>query len=142
MKVQQCGYTTETAEVHPESGTGGWLEIENEDERSLKAIIQYGLKGISAYAEHAYQLKKHDREILRIIIERYNGGPVGAETLAISVGEAQESLEDFYEPYLIQQGFIMRTPRGRVATRLAWQHFGLDYPEDSEVHQEKLFDDV
>ena len=70
-------------------------------------------------------LEKQDRQILRLIIERYGGGPVGAETLAISAGEAVESLEDFYEPYLIQQGFIKRTPRGRTVTDLAYTHLGL-----------------
>lgn len=67
-------------------------------------------------------LEKHDREILRVIIEKYGGGPVGSETLAISVGEAQESLEDFYEPYLIQMGFLKRTSRGRTVTDLAYKH--------------------
>ncbi len=69
-----------------------------------------------------YGLEKHDRELLRIIIEKYKGGPVGAETLAISIGEAVESVEDFFEPYLIQKGFLKRTPRGRVATDLAYEH--------------------
>lgn len=73
-----------------------------------------------------YGLEKHDREILRTIIELYNGGPVGAETLAISVGEAIESLEDFYEPYLIQRGFLTRTPRGRMATELAYRHLNIE----------------
>ncbi|GHU22258.1 Holliday junction ATP-dependent DNA helicase RuvB [Spirochaetia bacterium] len=71
-------------------------------------------------------LEKHDREILRIIIERYNGGPVGAETLAISVGEAVDTLEDYYEPYLIQIGLLQRTPRGRSVTDFAYKHLGLD----------------
>ena len=70
-------------------------------------------------------LESHDREILRVIIEKYGGGPVGAETLAISIGEEIESLEDFYEPYLIQIGFLQRTPRGRMATELAYSHLGL-----------------
>ncbi len=62
---------------------------------------------------------------VRVIIENYGGGPVGAETLAISIGEAIESLEDFYEPFLIQRGFLKRTPRGRVATPHAYKHLGL-----------------
>jgi Holliday junction DNA helicase RuvB len=70
-------------------------------------------------------LEKHDRDILRIIIERYNGGPVGAETLAISIGESVDTLEDYYEPYLIQAGLLQRTPRGRVVTSLAYGHLGL-----------------
>ena len=70
-------------------------------------------------------LERHDREILRVIAESYGGGPVGAETLAISVGEAAETLEDFYEPYLIQRGFLKRTPRGRMVTELAYEHLSL-----------------
>lgn len=73
-----------------------------------------------------YGLERHDREILRTIIEKYNGGPVGADTLSISVGEAVESLEDFYEPYLIQRGFLQRTPRGRIATDMAYTHLRLE----------------
>lgn len=73
-----------------------------------------------------YGLEKQDRAILRAVITNYGGGPVGAETLAISVGEGIDSLEDFYEPYLIQRGFLMRTPRGRMATALAYQHLGLE----------------
>jgi Holliday junction DNA helicase RuvB len=73
-----------------------------------------------------FGLEEHDREILRTIVVQYAGGPVGAETLAISVGEAIDTLEDFYEPYLIQAGFLKRTPRGRMATPLAYKHLGLD----------------
>jgi Holliday junction DNA helicase RuvB len=67
-------------------------------------------------------LERFDREILKMIIERYNGGPVGAETLAISIGESVDTLEDYYEPYLIQAGLIQRTPRGRMVTSLAYKH--------------------
>ena len=70
-------------------------------------------------------LEKQDRDILKIIIERYRGGPVGAETLAISVGESVETLEDYYEPYLIQAGLLQRSPRGRMVTDLAYGHLGL-----------------
>jgi Holliday junction DNA helicase RuvB len=66
---------------------------------------------------------------------------VGVDNLASALSEERDTLEDVIEPYLIQQGFIMRTPRGRVATRLAWQHFGLDYPGGSAGKQEKLFTD-
>ncbi|GHU64723.1 Holliday junction ATP-dependent DNA helicase RuvB [Spirochaetia bacterium] len=76
-------------------------------------------------------LERHDREILRIIIERYSGGPVGAETLAISIGESVDTLEDYYEPYLIQAGLIQRTPRGRVVTALAYEHLKLKPRSDS-----------
>ena len=70
-------------------------------------------------------LEKQDREILKIIIERYKGGPVGAENLAISIGESVETLEDYYEPYLIQAGLLQRTPRGRVVTSLTYGHLGI-----------------
>ena len=70
-------------------------------------------------------LESCDRQILDIIINKYAGGPVGAETIAISVGETVETLEDFYEPYLIQIGMINRTPRGRVATQLAYEHMNI-----------------
>ena len=82
-------------------------------------------------------LERVDREILRALIEKYGGGPVGAETLAISVGEGIDSLEDFYEPYMIQQGFLKRTPRGRVATPLAYKHIGLE--QNNDENQGLLF---
>ncbi len=66
-----------------------------------------------------------DRKLLLTIIEKYSGGPVGLETLASSIREEKDTIEDVYEPYLLQEGFIERTPRGRVATRLAYEHFGL-----------------
>lgn len=66
-----------------------------------------------------------DRKILQSLIEKFKGGPVGLKTLAISIGEEVEALEEIYEPYLIQTGFLHRTPRGRVATELAYQHLGL-----------------
>jgi Holliday junction DNA helicase RuvB len=84
------------------------------------------VEGLARLEIDALGLEKHDREILRIIIERYNGGPVGAETLAISVGEAVDTLEDFYEPYLIQSGLLQRTPRGRMVTALAYDHLKLN----------------
>jgi len=77
-------------------------------------------------------LEKHDREILKIIITRYGGGPVGAETLAISIGESVDTLEDYYEPYLIQAGLIQRTPRGRVVTSLAYEYLKLPGDGDAE----------
>lgn len=79
-----------------------------------------------------YGLEQQDRVILHTIIKKFGGGPVGAETLAISVGEGADSLEDFFEPFLIQKGFIQRTPRGRVATKLAYLHLGLDGGTDED----------
>ena len=70
-------------------------------------------------------LEQYDRAILRSIIENFGGGPVGAETLAISIGESVDTLEDYYEPYLIQSGLLQRTPRGRMATDKAYAHLGL-----------------
>jgi len=73
-------------------------------------------------------LDQIDRRILRTVIEKYAGGPVGLETIAVSVSEDPETVEDVYEPYLIQLGFLARTPRGRTATQLAYDHLKLDNP--------------
>jgi Holliday junction DNA helicase RuvB len=73
-------------------------------------------------------LDRLDREILRTICEKFSGGPVGLSTLAVSVGEEQDTIEDVYEPYLLQRGLIERTPRGRAATRRAFEHLGLEPP--------------
>ena len=70
-----------------------------------------------------------DRKLLLTIMEKFDGGPVGIESLAAAIGEERGTLEDVIEPYLIQQGFMTRTARGRIATRSAWQHFGLKMPE-------------
>jgi holliday junction DNA helicase RuvB len=70
-----------------------------------------------------------DRKLLRAIIEKFAGGPVGAETLAAIIGEEKDTIEDVLEPYLLQQGYLNRTPRGRIATRRAYSHFGLVAPE-------------
>ena len=75
-------------------------------------------------------LERLDREILKSIILRFGGGPVGAETLAVSVSESVESLEDYYEPYLIQIGMLARTPRGRIATPAAYRHLGMELPNE------------
>ncbi|MFQ5532769.1 MAG: Holliday junction branch migration DNA helicase RuvB, partial [Candidatus Methylomirabilales bacterium] len=66
-----------------------------------------------------------DRRILQTLIEKFDGGPVGIETLAVAVGEEKDTIEDIYEPFLIQAGFLARTPRGRTVTRLAFDHFGI-----------------
>jgi Holliday junction DNA helicase RuvB len=85
-------------------------------------------RGMQALMIDALGLDKLDREILKTIIQAYEGGPVGSETLAISIGEAVDTLEDVYEPYLIQRGLLQRTPRGRMATRLAYEHLELPRP--------------
>ncbi|CAI9410096.1 MULTISPECIES: Holliday junction branch migration DNA helicase RuvB [Aestuariimicrobium] len=75
-------------------------------------------------------LDRLDRAVLQAICGKFNGGPVGLSTLAISVGEETETVEDVAEPYLVRQGFLMRTPRGRVATPAAWEHLGLTPPQN------------
>jgi len=81
-----------------------------------------------------------DRKLLLAIIDNFEGGPVGIESLAAAIGEERGTIEDVLEPYLIQQGFLMRTPRGRVATRRAYLHFGLDAPRRAEDGTIPLFD--
>jgi holliday junction DNA helicase RuvB len=75
-------------------------------------------------------LDRLDREILRAICEKFGGGPVGLSTLSVAVGEEPDTIEDVYEPYLLQQGLLMRTPRGRVATDAAFAHLGLEAPRN------------
>lgn len=70
-----------------------------------------------------------DRKLLMTLIERFDGGPAGVENLAAAIGEARDTIEDVIEPYLIQQGYLMRTPRGRIAGKLAYQHYGLKMPD-------------
>ncbi|MDR3147275.1 MAG: Holliday junction branch migration DNA helicase RuvB [Treponema sp.] len=101
-----------------------------------RQVVVEGLKRLEI---DTLGLEKYDREILRIIIERYGGGPVGAETLAISIGESSDTLEDYYEPYLIQAGLLQRTARGRVVTPLAYEHLGLQAKGGQEKGQDSLF---
>ncbi len=70
-----------------------------------------------------------DRNILLSMIQKFSGGPVGLDTLAAAIGEDSGTIEDVYEPYLLKNGFINRTPRGRVVTELAYHHLGLEIPE-------------
>jgi Holliday junction DNA helicase RuvB len=110
--------------------------------RLLRRVRDYaqvkGHGGIDESAAHAaldlldvdpQGLDALDRKLLRTIIEKFDGGPVGIESLSASIGEERGTLEDVIEPFLIQQGLVARTARGRVATRLAWQHLGLTMPE-------------
>ena len=83
------------------------------------AIAESGLKRLGI---DSLGLEKADRDILLSIIQKFGGGPVGADTLAISVGESMDTLMDYYEPYLIQQGLLQRTPRGRIVTPFAYEH--------------------
>jgi Holliday junction DNA helicase RuvB len=70
-----------------------------------------------------------DRKILGVILEKFQGGPVGIQTISAAVSEERDTIEDVYEPYLMQLGYIQRTSRGRVATAAAWRHMGLAPPE-------------
>jgi Holliday junction DNA helicase RuvB len=82
-------------------------------------------------------LDEMDRRLLRVLIEHYQGGPVGVETLAAALAEPRDTIEDVYEPYLLQQGFIGRTPRGRVANKRAYEHLGIPFTD--APRQTKLF---
>ena len=82
-------------------------------------------------------LDKMDHKLILTLIEKFKGGPVGVESLAASISEEKDTIEDVLEPYLMQSGFIQRTPRGRVATEIAYQHFGFTPPKQKQ--QEKLF---
>ena len=73
-----------------------------------------------------------DRKLLLTIIEKFNGGPVGVETIAAAISEDKDTIEDVYEPFLIQEGFLSRTPRGRLATPIAYKHFGITFQTESE----------
>lgn len=98
-------------------------------------ITQYALKKLEI---DDLGLDDMDRKFISTIISKYNGGPVGIKTIAISIGEEMDTLEDYYEPFLVQLGLLKRTPRGRVATRSAYEHLGLKYINESG--QERLFD--
>ncbi len=79
-----------------------------------------------------------DRRLLLTIIQKFGGGPVGVNALAAAISEEPDAIEDIYEPYLLQHGFLDRTPRGRTATRRAYEHLGLAVP-DAVTPQKKLF---
>ena len=78
-------------------------------------------------------LDQMDNKILGTIIEKFNGGPVGLNTVATAVGEEAGTIEEVYEPFLIKEGFLKRTPRGREATLLAYEHLGFTRPRDGEA---------
>lgn len=101
------------AQVLGTSGTGSTI---------TRKIAELGLQRLEI---DSLGLERYDREILLSIIQNFGGGPVGAETLAISIGESMDTLEDYYEPYLIQCGLLQRTPRGRMVTDKAYKHLGV-----------------
>ena len=100
-------------------------------------------EGLAAMGVDSLGLERLDREILTTIIQRFNGGPVGIDTIAASIGEERITIEDAYEPYLIQAGLLYRTQKGRMVSQLGYEHMGLShlYPnnaEDSRVEEEQL----
>ena len=84
-------------------------------------------------------LDHQDHRLLKTLIEKFEGGPAGLDNLAAAIGEARDTIEDVLEPYLMQQGFLMRTPRGRMATKLAYTHFGFCPPESVSAQSADLF---
>ena len=96
------------------------------DGNITKAVADYALDLLDVDKEG---LDRNDRLILSTIINKFEGGPVGIETLSASIGEDSGTLEDVYEPYLIQNGYLNRTPRGRMATRKAYANLGIELKE-------------
>ena len=86
-----------------------------------------------------FGLDEMDTRVLRAIIEKFDGGPVGVATIAAAVGEEPDTLEEVYEPFLVQHGFLQRTPRGRVATAQAYRHLGYPPPATPPAPQADLF---
>ncbi|HHW23671.1 MAG TPA: Holliday junction branch migration DNA helicase RuvB [Clostridiaceae bacterium] len=108
------------------------------DGRITLELARYGLKALEI---DELGLDNTDRNVLDTIINKFDGGPVGLDTIAAATGEEANTIEDVYEPYLIQLGFIQKTPRGRKATRLAYQHMGIPYTGiDNDNDQMSLFD--
>jgi len=103
--------------------------------------LETARRGLELLNVDEYGLDEMDSRVVRAIIENFDGGPVGLESLAVSVGEDAGTLEEVYEPYLIQNGYVQRTSRGRVATARAYRHFGYRLPEEgTEGSQSSLFD--
>ena len=88
-----------------------------------------------------YGLDSLDRSILLAIMNKFDGGPVGIDSISAAIGEERGTIEDVVEPYLIQQGFLMRTPRGRIATKSAWRHLGIEMPKEVINRQQELIAD-
>jgi holliday junction DNA helicase RuvB len=83
------------------------------------------MKCLAMLAIDDHGFDEMDKKLLKTIIDKFSGGPVGVNTIAAALSEEVEAIEDMYEPFLIQKGFLHRTPRGRVATKLAYDHFGI-----------------
>jgi Holliday junction DNA helicase RuvB len=98
---------------------------------SITASI--GLEALRLFEVDDEGLDRVDREILTLILNKFDGGPVGLSTLAVAIGEEPDTIEDVYEPFLLQRGFLMRTPRGRVLTRLGYEHCGATPPDHGQT---------
>jgi len=90
-------------------------------------------KALAMFEVDECGLDEVDRKLLLTIIEKFDGGPVGIDTIAASIGEERDTIEDVYEPYLMQIGFLNRTPRGRAATRRAYEHLGVEMREANQL---------
>ncbi len=99
------------------------------DGRVTSAVADTALKMLDV---DALGLDVMDRKLLEAVLHKFDGGPVGLDNLAAAIGEERDTIEDVIEPFLIQQGFLHRTPRGRVATTTAYRHFGLAAPARSQ----------
>ncbi len=106
-----------------------FAQVDGEESIALSSVQ----RALDALEVDASGLDRVDRTILRVIIEKFGGGPVGLETVAASTGEDPGTIEEVYEPYLLQQGFLQRTPRGRCAAALAYTHLGLSPPASAVV---------
>jgi Holliday junction DNA helicase RuvB len=104
-----------------------------------RITLQVAMEALDLLEVDKKGLDKMDRHILLTIIDKFNGGPIGLETLSAAVGEEKDTLEDVYEPFLILEGFLHRTPRGRVATQRAYAHFGRVPDACHQPNQENLF---
>ena len=98
-----------------------------------KITEEVAVNALNRMEVDTYGLDEMDRKLLMTIIEKFDGGPVGLGTISASIHEEKDSIEEIIEPYLMQIGFLNRTPRGRMATRLAYEHFGLNFPSGSSV---------
>ena len=107
-----------------------------------RADLEAVRAALELYDVDALGLDRLDRAVLHAILERFDGGPVGLNTLAVSVGEEAETIESVVEPFLVRIGLLSRTPRGRVATPAAWRHFGMPSPQQAHSQQPSLMDDL
>jgi Holliday junction DNA helicase RuvB len=112
-----------------------YAEVEN-DGRVTRAVAKSALdrEGVDALG-----LQDGDRALLEALVHKFDGGPVGVESLAAALAEERDTIEDYYEPYLIQEGYVARTPRGRVALRRAYDHLGVAPPGKAQAGQGELF---